>query len=92
MGYKEYVDHMWNVIDFVTNALYVATVALSRKSKRIPLLYVQGITRLFLQVLQNTSIISSSLDEEPLGAHRIKKKGMGWSIAFLTLRVGSLLP
>ena len=28
LGFKEYVSDMWNVIDFVTNALYVATVAL----------------------------------------------------------------
>ena len=25
---QEYISDMWNVIDFVTNALYVATVAL----------------------------------------------------------------
>ncbi|KAG7305825.1 hypothetical protein JYU34_009975 [Plutella xylostella] len=28
MGLREYVHDMWNVIDFVTNSLYVATVAL----------------------------------------------------------------
>ncbi|XP_035722146.1 transient receptor potential-gamma protein-like isoform X7 [Vespa mandarinia] len=28
VGLKEYVNDMWNVIDFVTNSLYVATVAL----------------------------------------------------------------
>ena len=28
MGLREYVNDMWNVVDFVTNALYVATVAL----------------------------------------------------------------
>ena len=28
VGLTEYVGDMWNVIDFVTNALYVATVAL----------------------------------------------------------------
>ncbi|CAG4984842.1 unnamed protein product [Colias eurytheme] len=28
MGLQEYVHDMWNVIDFVTNSLYVATVAL----------------------------------------------------------------
>ena len=28
VGLQEYVGDMWNVIDFVTNALYVATVAL----------------------------------------------------------------
>lgn len=28
VGLQEYVSDMWNVIDFVTNALYVATVAL----------------------------------------------------------------
>lgn len=28
MGLEEYISDMWNVIDFVTNSLYVATVAL----------------------------------------------------------------
>lgn len=28
VGLSEYVNDMWNVIDFVTNSLYVATVAL----------------------------------------------------------------
>lgn len=28
VGLQEYVHDMWNVIDFVTNSLYVATVAL----------------------------------------------------------------
>lgn len=28
VGLEEYVNDMWNVIDFVTNSLYVATVAL----------------------------------------------------------------
>lgn len=28
VGLEEYVKDMWNVIDFVTNSLYVATVAL----------------------------------------------------------------
>ena len=28
VGLKEYVNDMWNVIDFVTNSLYVATIAL----------------------------------------------------------------
>ena len=28
MGLQEYLNDMWNVIDFVTNSLYVATVAL----------------------------------------------------------------
>lgn len=28
IGLQDYVSDMWNVIDFVTNALYVATVAL----------------------------------------------------------------
>ncbi len=28
MGLREYVADMWNVVDFVTNSLYVATVAL----------------------------------------------------------------
>lgn len=28
IGLQEYVNDMWNVIDFVTNSLYVATVAL----------------------------------------------------------------
>ena len=28
MGLREYVNDMWNVIDFVTNSLYVATIAL----------------------------------------------------------------
>ena len=28
VGLQEYVNDMWNVIDFVTNSLYVATVAL----------------------------------------------------------------
>lgn len=28
VGLHEYVNDMWNVIDFVTNSLYVATVAL----------------------------------------------------------------
>lgn len=28
VGLREYVGDMWNVIDFITNALYVATVAL----------------------------------------------------------------
>lgn len=28
VGLEEYVHDMWNVIDFVTNSLYVATVAL----------------------------------------------------------------
>lgn len=28
IGLHEYVNDMWNVIDFVTNSLYVATVAL----------------------------------------------------------------
>jgi len=28
VGLREYVNDMWNVVDFVTNALYVATVAL----------------------------------------------------------------
>ncbi|XP_045534046.1 transient receptor potential-gamma protein [Papilio machaon] len=28
MGLREYVHDMWNVIDFVTNSLYVATIAL----------------------------------------------------------------
>ena len=27
-GAKEYVSDMWNVADFVTNALYLATIAL----------------------------------------------------------------
>ena len=41
------------------------------------MLYVQRTTSLFLQVSQNTTIISASLDEEPLGAHRIKKQRNG---------------
>lgn len=28
IGLHEYVNDMWNVIDFITNSLYVATVAL----------------------------------------------------------------
>ena len=28
VGLREYVNDMWNVVDFVTNALYVATIAL----------------------------------------------------------------
>ena len=28
VGLREYVGDMWNVIDFITNALYVATIAL----------------------------------------------------------------
>ena len=28
MGLREYVSDMWNVVDFVTNSLYVATIAL----------------------------------------------------------------
>ena len=28
VGLQEYVHDMWNVIDFATNAMYVATVAL----------------------------------------------------------------
>jgi hypothetical protein len=28
VGLEEYANDMWNVIDFVTNSLYVATVAL----------------------------------------------------------------
>lgn len=28
VGLEEYINDMWNVIDFVTNSLYVATVAL----------------------------------------------------------------
>jgi hypothetical protein len=28
VGLQEYVHDMWNVIDFITNSLYVATVAL----------------------------------------------------------------
>ena len=28
VGLKEYVNDMWNVVDFVTNGLYVATIAL----------------------------------------------------------------
>lgn len=28
VGLEEYVRDMWNVIDFITNSLYVATVAL----------------------------------------------------------------
>lgn len=28
IGLHEYINDMWNVIDFVTNSLYVATVAL----------------------------------------------------------------
>lgn len=41
IGLHEYVNDMWNVIDFVTNSLYVATVALRvvsyfQVSERIP--------------------------------------------------------
>ena len=28
VGLREYITDMWNVVDFVTNALYVATIAL----------------------------------------------------------------
>ena len=28
VGLREYVSDMWNVVDFVTNSLYVATIAL----------------------------------------------------------------
>lgn len=28
MGFQEYITDMWNIIDFVTNSLYVATLAL----------------------------------------------------------------
>ena len=28
VGLQEYIHDMWNVIDFITNSLYVATVAL----------------------------------------------------------------
>ena len=28
VGLREYVADMWNVVDFVTNSLYVATIAL----------------------------------------------------------------
>jgi transient receptor potential cation channel subfamily C protein 4 len=28
VGLKEYVHDMWNVVDFLTNSLYVATIAL----------------------------------------------------------------
>lgn len=28
VGLREYVHDMWNVLDFITNALYVATIAL----------------------------------------------------------------
>ena len=28
VGLREYINDMWNVIDFITNSLYIATVAL----------------------------------------------------------------
>ena len=28
MGLKEYISDMWNVVDFITNSLYVATIGL----------------------------------------------------------------
>ena len=28
MGLKEYINDMWNVVDFITNSLYVATIGL----------------------------------------------------------------
>ena len=28
VGLKEYVNDMWNVVDFITNSLYVATIGL----------------------------------------------------------------
>ena len=28
VGLKEYVSDMWNVVDFITNSLYVATIGL----------------------------------------------------------------
>ena len=28
VGLREYVSDMWNVVDFITNSLYVATIAL----------------------------------------------------------------
>lgn len=43
IGLHEYVNDMWNVIDFVTNSLYVATVALrvvSYFQVRIPFIHV----------------------------------------------------
>jgi hypothetical protein len=28
VGLREYISDMWNVVDFITNSLYVATIAL----------------------------------------------------------------
>ena len=28
VGLKEYINDMWNVVDFITNSLYVATIGL----------------------------------------------------------------
>ena len=28
VGLKEYISDMWNVVDFITNSLYVATIGL----------------------------------------------------------------
>lgn len=55
IGLHEYINDMWNVIDFVTNSLYVATVALRVVS------YFQVIYRfypcIFLRMFNNLSCL-----------------------------------
>lgn len=55
LGLKEYMNDMWNVIDFITNSLYVATAALRvvayyrvQRERAIddPRLREQGVTEL----------------------------------------------
>ena len=49
VGLEEYVNDMWNVIDFVTNSLYVATIAL----------------RIVTYYLVHKDVVSGQIPEKP---------------------------
>lgn len=51
VGLQEYIHDMWNVIDFITNSLYVATVAL----RVVSYFQVSIIQYFYARIVSNTN-------------------------------------
>ena len=47
MGPREYLSDMWNVLDFITNSLYIATIALRLRAYHDVRDWTQGVEILF---------------------------------------------
>ena len=59
VGLKEYVSDMWNVVDFITNSLYVATIGLRLRAYYDVSFFIQ-----FLCCTNHIYAPSSSWQEE----------------------------